>query len=238
MKLLSVLFASLICIYAGPPLPPLGNLSNYGILAATTVTNTGNSIVAGNVGVYPGSAIVGFPPGIAVFPGAVITDATENMIAQEEANALNIVLLAAGPSIALTGDLATQILVAGVYSYTSSAMISGAGILTLDGGGNSSSVWIFQIGSTLTTGTSSSVVMINQGSPCNVFWSIGSSATFQTTTTWVGTVVATVSITFVTGATLLGAGLALTGAVTMDTNGIAPCLDEECPCTPCTSTGV
>jgi uncharacterized repeat protein (TIGR01451 family) len=95
------------------------------------------------------------------------------------------------------------------------------GALTLDAGGDASAVWIFKIGSTLTTASNSSVVLINGAQQCNVFWQIGSSATIGTTTTFVGNIFALASVTLTTDATLSGRALAQTGAVTMDSNVIA-----------------
>ena len=86
----------------------------------------------------------------------------------------------------------------GVYCYSSSAQLTG--VLTLDAQGNASAVFVFQIGSTLTTATNASVVMINGGSPCNVFWQVGSSATLGTNTAFIGNILALSSISLTTGA--------------------------------------
>jgi type VI secretion system secreted protein VgrG len=119
----------------------------------------------------------------------------------------------------LTGqDLGGLTKVAGVYCYSSSAQLTGT--LTLDAANNPNAVFIFQIGSTLTTATNSAVRMINGGSPCNVYWQVGSSATLGTTTDFMGTIVALTSISLTTGARVSGRALARNGAVTMDTNTI------------------
>jgi hypothetical protein len=123
----------------------------------------------------------------------------------------------------LTGtDLGGLTLVPGAYKFASSAGLTGT--LTLDGGGSTTGLWIFQIGSTLTTASSSRVSLINGAQPCDVFWQVGSSATIGTATTFVGNILANTSITMTTGATLNGRALAgaitSSGAVTLDTNRI------------------
>ncbi|PON20294.1 hypothetical protein TGAM01_v210845 [Trichoderma gamsii] len=181
----------------------LGTALSFAVLGGSAVTNTGPSIISGNVGVYPGSAISGFPPGIVVNGVIHMTDA---VAAQAQADVTTAYNVAAGlpPNTDLTGqDLGGMTLVAGVYSFSTSAQLTGA--LVLDGQGDSSSVWVFQIGSTLTTATASSVILIGGASPCNVFWQVGSSATIGTTTTFVGNVLALTSITLVTGATTVSA---------------------------------
>jgi hypothetical protein len=196
----------------------LGTALSFAVLGGSAVTNTGPSIISGNVGVYPGSAISGFPPGIVVNGVIHMTDA---VAAQAQADVTTAYNVAAGlpPNTDLTGqDLGGMTLVAGVYSFSTSAQLTGA--LVLDGQGDSSSVWVFQIGSTLTTATASSVILIGGASPCNVFWQVGSSATIGTTTTFVGNVLALTSITLVTGASSNGGLYARNGAVTLDTNNV------------------
>jgi hypothetical protein len=95
------------------------------------------------------------------------------------------------------------------------------GILTLDAGNNPNAIFVFQVGSTLITGSSSSVVLQNGAQACNVFWQVGSSATFGTSTDFVGTVMALTSITLNTGASVSGRMLARNCAVTLDNNVIS-----------------
>ncbi|OPB46173.1 hypothetical protein A0O28_0062940 [Trichoderma guizhouense] len=188
----------------------LGTALSFAVLGGSAVTNTGPSIISGNVGVSPGSAISGFPPGVVVNGMIHMTDA---LAAQAQADVTTAYNVAAGlqPNTDLTGqDLGGMTLVAGVYSFSSSAQLTGP--LVLDGQGDSSSVWVFQIGSTLTTATASSVILIGGASPCNVFWQVGSSATIGTTTTFVGNVLALTSITLVTGASSNGGLYARNGA--------------------------
>ncbi len=198
--------------------PSLGNAAPFAVLGGSTVTNTGTSVIAGNVGVSPGSAITGFPPGTissgSAFHGGNATAAAAQVDVTAAYNSL------AGQ--ASTGNLTGQDLgvvgqlTPGVYTFSSSAQLTGQ--LTLNAQGNANAVFIFQIGSTLTTASASSVVVINGGSVCNVFWQVGSSATLGTTTAFSGNILAQASITLNTGARIAGRALARTGAVTLDTN--------------------
>ena len=115
-------------------------------------------------------------------------------------------------------DLGTLILTPGVYSFSAAAQLTG--ILTLNAQGDSSAVFVFQIGSTLTTASSSSILLINGAQAGNVFWQVGSSATLGTGTSFDGSILADQSITFDIGASMSGSALAMNGAVTLDDNNI------------------
>ena len=182
------------------------------------MTNTGNTTIRGDLGLSPGTAITGFPPGIVVPPGAThATDAVALGAQNDAATAYDNMAGQAcdfgpfGPT-----DLAGQTLVPGVYCYSSS--VQNSGVLTLNG--LPTDVWVFKIGSTLTTGPGSSVV--GTGSKCNIFWQVGSSATLDTTTTFEGTVIARQSISMNNGVTLGGRALARNGAVTLINDTIDP----------------
>jgi len=198
---------------AGSIYPP-----NFSVLGAATVTNTGPTIVVGNLGVSPGTAVTGFPPGIV--NGGVINSANAAAAnAQTQALIAYNDLSSRACTKNLTGqDLGGLTLVPGVYCFDSSAQLTGT--LTLNGGADS--VFIFKTGSTLTTASGSSVVMRGAASDCRVFWKIGSSATLGTGTTFVGNILALTSITLTTGADVFGMALALNGAVTMDSNHVSP----------------
>ena len=202
--------------------PSLGTAGYYAVLAGTTVTNTGaTAIIGGDVGVAPGSAITGFPPGTVLAPNIIHTgnDAPTILAQTHLANAYTN---AAGQpfNTDLSGlDLGGMTLVPGVYKFTSSAQLTGT--LTLNGG--PTAVWIFQIGSTLTTGANSHVVFTGGGSSCNVFWQVGSSATLGSGSAIVGNILALTTITMNTGATIAGRALARNGAVNLDTAGITVC---------------
>ena len=200
------------------PTVPLGTSANYAVLGASTVTNTGNSVLNRSLGLWPGTSITGFPPGIVNAPGTV--DNT-NAAAQQAQSDLTLAYVnAAGRSVDATtaADLANLQLGPGVYSGPSKGALLLSGPLVLDGGGNLDAVFIFQTDSTLTTGSSSTVSLINGAQACNVFWQIGSSATLGTSSTFVGNILAMQSITVTTGVTVHGRALARNAAVTLDTD--------------------
>ncbi len=206
---------------------PTGTAAGYALLAGTTITNTGPSVITGNVGLAPGTAITGFtvsgPPG----PGLVIGEVhAADAIAIQAKSDLVIAYeyLAGQPTtVNLTGqDLGGLVLTAGVYNFDTSAGMNGT--LTLDAQGNPNAVFIIDIGSTLTTASGSDVVLINGAQAGNVFFRVGSSATLGTNSSFNGTIVALTSITLTTGADITcGAAWARNGAVTLDTNTITVC---------------
>lgn len=202
-------------------LPPLGTAANFAVLGGSGVSNTGSTVIAGDVGVSPGSAVTGFPPGIVTGGTIHSSDAVALQAQSDLTTAYND---AAGQACNtdLTGtDLGGLTLTPGVYCFSTSAQLTGT--LTLDAQGNPGAVFIFQIGSTLTTASSASVVMLNGGSNCNVFWQVGTSATLGTTTVFAGNILALASITLTTGANATGRVLARNGAVTLDTNNVTVC---------------
>src|SRR5579859_352733 len=216
-----------------PPCPPpagaiaLGAACSFGILGGSTVTNTSTvaapTNVSGDVGVWPGTAIVGFPPGM--LTGALHAGDTIAMTAQGDlTTAYNNAAAAAGGAI-LPADAGGLTLAPGVYKTTSAQPSLGiTGNLTLSG--PSSGVWIFQIVSTVTTAASNSqVIMAGGATSHNVFWQVGSSATLNTNTTFAGTIMAQASISLSSGVTLNGRALARTGGVTLisDTVNVPSC---------------
>ena len=203
--------------------PSLGTAASFAVLAGSTATNTGATILNGNLGVSPGTSITGFPPGI-VTGGTIHPGDAVAAQAQSDAARAYTTLVGQPCNFDLTGlDLGGKTLAAGVYCFTSSAQLTGA--LTLDGQGNPNSVFIIRIGSTLTTASAASVLLINGAQTCNVFWQVGSSATLGTGTSFAGSILALTSITLTTGAAINGSALAQNGAVTMDTNHVSasPC---------------
>ncbi len=204
----------------------LGTAGNFAVLAGSTVTNTGSTIInGGNVGVSPGTAITGFPPGSVTSPYTL--DSANAAASQAQSDLTTAYNAAAGlaPTQNLTGtDLGGLTLTPGVYFFSTSAGLTGT--LTLNDQGNSAAQFVFQIGSTLTTASNASVVVLNSGSTpdCNVFWQVGSSATLGTGTAFEGHILALTSITLNTGASITnGSALARNGAVTLDANTISNC---------------
>lgn len=200
------------------PTVQLGTARSYAVLAGTTVTNTGPSTINGDVGLSPGSAVVGFPPG--TVNNGVIHAADAGAL-QAQADVVTAYNDAAGRATtgAVSADLAGQTLVSGVYTGGALAL---TGALTLDAQGDPNAVFVFQAASTLITASASSVILINGAAPCNVFWQVGSSATLGTNSMFVGTVLALTSVTAGTGATVQGRLLARNGAVTLDNNNVTP----------------
>jgi Ice-binding-like len=196
----------------------LNSAAAFGVLGASAVTNTGPTVIDQDLGIWPGTAITGFPPGIV--NGTIHNDDAVAQQAQADALTAYNVLAGLAPNANLTGqDLGGLTLDLGVYKFNSSAQLTGQ--LTLDEQGLNNLDFVFQIGSTLTTASASSVLLINPGSGDSVFWQVGSSATLGTTTDFYGNILALQSITLNTGATITcGRALALDAAVTMDTNTV------------------
>ncbi len=208
--------------------PALGSAQSFSVLGGSTVTNTGSSIVSGNLGVSPGSAVTGFPPGL-VKDGTIHAADAIALQAQSDVTIAYNNLAGQSCTADLTGqDLGGLTLTTGVYCFSSSAQLTGT--LSLDAQGNASAVFIFKIGSTLTTASGSRVTMINGGSACNVFWQVGSSATVGTGTAFAGNILALTSITLNTGASVAGRALARNGAVTMQSNTVAGCATGSTAC--------
>jgi len=204
----------------------LGTSQSFAALGGSTVTNTGPSVITGNVGVSPGTSVTGFPPGTIIGGGSIHAgDATAAQAQSDLTTAYNAVAGTAC-NVDLTGqDLGGLTLTPGVYCFSYSAQLTGT--LTLNMQGNPNAVFLFKIGSTLTTASGSSVVLTNSGGttcPTNLFWQVGSSATLGTGTAFAGNILALTSITMTTGASIsCGSALARNGAVTLDTNTISGC---------------
>ena len=201
----------------------LGTAQTFAVLAGTTVTNTGPSVINDSVGVHPGSAITGFPPGL-LTAGALHSADNAALQAQSDATAAYLELAARPCQFQLTGqDLGGMNLKAGVYCFTSEAQLTGT--LVLDAENRADAIFVFKIVSKLTTASGASVRLINNASPCNVFWQVGSSAVIGTNSGFVGNILALTSISLETGASLRGRALARNGAVTLSSNQIA---DSTC----------
>jgi len=193
--------------------------NNFAVLAHTTVTNTGATAVTGDVGVWPGTAVTGFPPGSAtgsIYRGVAPADAAQSSLTSAFNDA------AGRPADAdVAGNQGGRTLNPGVYKSTSTLAIS-SGDLTLDALGDSNGVFIFQIASSLNVTSGRMVILSGGAQAANVFWQVGSSATLGTTSSFAGTILAQASVSLSTGATLNGRALARDGAVTLQGNVVTP----------------
>jgi Ice-binding-like/PEP-CTERM motif len=231
MKAMKLAIPFFVALAYGPAqglaAPILGSqLASFAVLGSSTVTNTTATTLTGNLGVSPGTSITG--SGTITLNGVVHqTDAFANTAQiQLGGNPLLPDALTALGALPVTSNLTGQdlglvgTLTPGVYKFNSSAQLTGT--LTLDFQGLANQSFVFQIGSTLTTASGSTVAIINPGSNDAVYWDVGSSATLDTTTSFEGNILALVSITLNTGATIgCGRALASTGAVTMHDNTIS-----------------
>jgi hypothetical protein len=192
--------------------------SSFEILAGSTITNTGATIVGGDVGVSPGTSITGFGPP-ALFSGVLHMNDFVAAAAQSALHTAYTDAQGRTGAVTLAADIGGTTLRPGVYNAASSLAITGT--LVLDAQGNPDAVWIIQIGSTLTTAVNNSdVLLLNGAQAQNVYWAVGSSATLNGGTNFVGTIMAQASITVGTGVNVNGRLLAMTGAVTLDTDTV------------------
>ena len=178
--------------------PNLGTAAAYAVLAGSTVTNTGPSVLIGDVGLSPGTSVTGFPPGIVTPPAT--TNVGNAAAATAQSNLTTAYNTLAGMSgTNLPAGIGNQALNPGVYNFSSSALLTGT--LTLNATGPNST-FIFVVPSSLTTASASKVTVVGGGQGTDVFWVVGSSATLGTATTFVGDILALTSITLDTGATI------------------------------------
>jgi len=228
----ALLILSVLAVNAYAAFVPLGTASIYAVLGEAGVTNTGPSVIHGDVGGSSGTpAVTGFPPGIVVAPSTILTGSVTNF--NDATTAYNTAQGFLGGTD-LTGDTlgvgVASDLVAGVYKFSSSVSLNGT--LILDAGGNNNASWTFQIGSTLTTASASTVEVIDLGSgpyTGGITWAVGSGATLGTTTTFLGTIISQAKTALNTGATIgCGRAISLMASVTLDTNVI----DTGCAVTP------
>ncbi|HUW78509.1 MAG TPA: ice-binding family protein [Candidatus Nanopelagicaceae bacterium] len=194
----------------------LGSADGFAVLAGAGITNTGPTTITGDIGTFPTTTIVGFSSitqsGTNHAGDAVTQGAKDALVTAYNA------AVAESPTTTISGDLGGRTLLAGAYSSATSLGLTGT--LTLDGAGDSGSIFVFQAGSTLTTASASNISLINGAQSCNVFWQMGSSITLGTNSTFRGTLLAQQSITLTTGVNVDGSVLALNGAVTLDSNHI------------------
>jgi uncharacterized repeat protein (TIGR01451 family) len=197
---------------------PLGTAANFAVLAGSTITNTGPTTIGGDVGLSPGTAVTGFPPGHVdgtIHAADAVALQAKTDLTAAYANAAARPVTATVP-VELGGTTKT----AGVYD-SPAGTFGITGKLTLDAQGDSSAVFIFKAASTLITAAASSVTLINGAQASNVFWLVGSSATLGVGSTLRGTILALTSITVTTGTTIDGRALARNAAVTLDSDTIS-----------------
>ena len=200
------------------PTIQLATSANYAVLAGTTVTNIGNSVLDNSLGLWPGSSITGFPPGLVLAPGTTDTTNAVAQQAQSDLTAAYVDAAARPVDATITSELENLQLTPGVYSGPSKSALLLSGPLVLDGQGDVNAVFIFQTDSTLITATASTISLINGAQECNVFWQVGSSATLGTGSVFTGTILALTSIAVGAGVTIHGRALARNGEVTLDTD--------------------
>jgi len=198
-----------------------GTTSTYGVLAASTITNTGTTTISGtaggNIGLSPGTAVTG-AASLTISGTSHITDTAASIAQTDLVTAYND-LGTPSPTALGSADLAGRTVLPGTYS-AASGTLANSGILTLNAGGDPSAIFIFQAATTLITSPGSSMVLTNGAQACNVYWRVGSSATLGVNSSFIGNIYALTSITANTGATISGQLLARNGAVTLDTNTI------------------
>jgi ice-binding like protein/Big-like domain-containing protein len=195
---------------------PLGTANPFAVLGGSTVTNTGPSVINGDLGVSPLTSITGFPPGVVngtVHPADGVASGAQDDLVIAYDNA-------AGRSsdVTLSADPVGSTLAPGTYTASSSLDLSGD--VTLDAHQDPNAVFVFQVGSGLTVASGSRILLQGGAQACNVFWQVGTSATIGSGSAFVGNILALTSISMDTGATLDGRALARNGAVTLDTNTI------------------
>jgi hypothetical protein len=215
--LVTLLLAAALATSAQAAPVGLGTAESFAVLGGSTVTNTGPSVISGDLGVSPGTAVTGFPPGTVIAGSVHANDAVAAQAQLDLTTAYNDAA-GRGATSTVSSDLAGRTLSAGVYKSATSLGLTGD--LTLDGQGDPNAVFVFQAGSTLTTASGSRVLLTGAAQACNVFWQVGSSATIGTATRFTGNILALTSISLTTGATINGRALARNGAVTLDTNTI------------------
>src|ERR1041384_6021222 len=225
--LMAALLGPSIAVSQSPPPVALGSATSFPVLASSTVTNTGATTVNAGLEVSPGTGLTGAP----TVNGT--THLGDSVAAQAQLDLTTAYNDAAGRTVGavlVAGNLGGQTLTPGLYTSTSSLEIS-SGDLTLDALGDANAVWIFQMGSTLTTTSGRQVILAGGAKASNIFWQVGSSATLGTTSVFKGTIMADQSITLATGATLEGRALARSAAVTLDSNtiGLAIPADTTAP---------
>jgi hypothetical protein len=214
------------------PTITMGAANDYSVLAGSTVTNTGATVLEQSLGVSPGTAVTGFPPGVVTPPATIESNTADAVAAQLDLTTAYDEAAARPLNATIAAELGGQTLVGGVYAAPAKAALSLTGNLVLDGAGDPNSVFIFQTDSTLGTAAASTITLINRAQQCNVFWQVGSSATLGASSTFVGNILALTAITVGAGVIVKGRALARNAAVTLDSDTFStPTCDLTVPTT-------
>jgi hypothetical protein len=203
---------------AAPAAISLGTAADFAVLAGSTITNTGPPAITGDVGLSPGTAITGMPPG--QVNGTIHAADAVAAQAKSDLDAAYDDAAARPATATIPVELGGTTRTPGVYE-SPAGTFGITGTVTLDAQGSANAVFIFKAASTLITASASSVNLINGARASNVFWQVGSSATLGTYSILRGNVMALASITVTTGVTIDGRVMARTAAVTLDTDTIS-----------------
>jgi len=196
----------------------LASAATYAVLGSSTVTNTGPTVIDGDLGVSPGTAYTRFPPGTVINGTIHASDAASSQAMTDAAAVYNRLASETFTQDLSGQDLGSRTLTPGVYFFSTTAQLTG--ILTLDAGNDPNARFDFRIGSTLGSSVGSQVVLIDGAQAANVYWQVGTSMTLLSSSLLKGTVLASSSIVMGTGATVDGRLIALNGAITLDSNDV------------------
>jgi len=223
-RLSTLLILSLVMTFCFAAIMP-DRLTSFGVIAYTTVTNSGASVIGGDIGLYPGTSVTGFPPGVQSAGGVMEVTTPKAQLAQGDVTTVYGQIANTACTETLTpAELAGRTFAPGVYC--SSAPVTLNGKMYLDTQNKTGPVWIFQFAETLTTAASSEVIFIGTPAPCNVFWNIGTSVTLGSTSIFMGIINAYTSISLGTGVAITGKCMAQTGAVTLLGNTLTNCVEQ------------
>lgn len=221
-----LLLVQAMTLFAGPRIagtmdPALGCADSFAVLSAAGVSNQGRSFLFGDLGVNPGAAVTGFPPG-AVFDGSIYLGGPVVQEGRQDAFAAYSRLMRL-PSLAIPssveGSLGGLRLSPGVYAVDASARLKGT--LLLDAQDEDHAAFIFQVSTTLTTARDAKVVLVNRGRGDAVYWVVGGPAKLGANTSFEGNILAQKDIAMGSGARIrCGRAFSLTGAVALDRNYI------------------
>jgi len=197
----------------------LNSASNFAVLLGSALTNIGATQITGDLGLSPGTSIGGFPPGILTGTQHVNDDLAKQAKLDLTAAYNDAAGRTSTDIVTLSGNIGGMVLTPGLYKSTSSLAIS-SGDLTFNAQGDANAVFIIQIASSFTATAGRKIILAGNAKASHIFWQVGTSATFGTTSVMKGTFMAMTAITFETGATLNGRALARTAGIVLAGNTI------------------